>query len=158
MSHINVMRGCGVRNPISYISGVKKQREKNPKQMSMFEAVKKAQERLAERLAADNPQEAHVQFERPRGGSLSPEKFTLILTSRQYGNCICDDMSRYVANVELMKNGKGMVAMTYFFGTKVTKTLYFENLKSVKVTYVDEWVPENLKKEEVEVENENLPF
>ena len=126
--------------------------------MSMIHAVKNAQKRLVEREAAGNPQEAHIKFERPRGGSLNPEKFTLILTARQYGDCICDDMSRYVANVEVMKNGKGLVAMTYFFGTKVTKTLYFEDLKSVKVTYVDEWVPENLKKEEVEVENENLPF
>lgn len=124
----------------------------------MIHAVKNAQKRLVEREAAGNPQEAHIKFERPRGGSLNPEKFTLILTARQYGDCICDDMARYVANVEVMKNGKGLVAMTYFFGTKVTKTLYFEDLKSVKVTYVDEWVPENLKKEEVEVENENLPF
>ena len=125
--------------------------------MSMIQAVKNAQKRLVEREAAGNPQEAHIQFERPRGGSLSPEKFTLVLTSRQYGDCIIDDYNRYVANAEVMKNGKGVVAMTYFFGTKVTKTLYFEELKCVKVTYVDEWVPENTKKE-VEVEPENLPF
>ena len=126
--------------------------------MSMIQAVKNAQERLVEQEAAGNPQEAHIQFERPRGGSLSPEKFTLCLTTREYGKCICDDMGRYVAAAEMMKNGKGLVAMTYFFGTKVTKTLYFEDLKCVKVTYVDEWVPENLKKEETEVEPENLPF
>lgn len=125
--------------------------------MSMIQAVKNAQKRLVEREAAGNPQEAHIQFERPRGGSLSPEKFTLCLTSRKYGGCICDNMGRYVSTAEVMKNGKGVVAMTYFFGTKVTKTLYFESLKCVKVTYVDEWVPENTKKE-VEVENENLPF
>ena len=124
----------------------------------MIQAVKNAQERLIEREAAGNPQEAHIQFERPRGGWSRPEKFTLCLTTREYGKCICDDMGRYVATAEMMKNGKGMVAMTYFFGTKVTKTLYFEDLKCVKVTYVDEWVPENLKKEETEVENENLPF
>lgn len=156
--HVDVIRGCGVRNPISYISGVKKQREKTQKQMSMIHAVKNAQKRLIERFNAGNPQEAHIKFERPRGGSLSPEKFTLVLTTREYGDCICDDMARYVSTAEVMKNGKGVVAMTYFFGTKITKTLYFEDLKCVKVTYVDEWVPENLKKEEVEVENENLPF
>jgi len=126
--------------------------------MSMIQAVKNAQERLVEREAAGNPQEAHIQFERPRGGSLNPEKFTLVLTNRKYGDCIIDDYNRYVANAEVMKNGKGVVAMTYFFGTKVTKTLYFEDLKCVKVTYVDEWVPENLKKKETEVEPENLPF
>ena len=126
--------------------------------MSMIHAVKKAQDRLVEREAAGNPQEAHIQFERPRGGSLSPEKFTLILNTHKYGDCIIDDYNRYVANAEVMKNGKGMVALTYFFGTKITKTLYFEDLKCVKVTYVDEWVPENLKKEEVVVENENLPL
>lgn len=126
--------------------------------MSMIHAVKNAQKRLIERFNAGNPQEAHIKFERPRGGSLSPEKFTLVLTTREYGDCICDDMARYVSTAEVMKNGKGVVAMTYFFGTKITKTLYFEDLKCVKVTYVDEWVPENLKKEEVEVENENLPF
>ena len=126
--------------------------------MSMIQTVKNAQDRIVEREAAGNPQEAHIKFERPRGGSLSPEKFTLCLTNRKYGDCIIDDYNRYVANAEVMKNGKGVVAMTYFFGTKVTKTLYFENLKSVKVTYVDEWVPENLKKKETEVEPENLPF
>ena len=126
--------------------------------MSMIQTVKNAQDRIVEREAAGNPQEAHIKFERPRGGWLENEKFTLCLTSRKYGDCICDDMGRYVANVEVMKNGKGLVAMTYFFGTKVTKTLYFEDLKCVKVTYVDEWVPENLKKEETEVESENLPF
>ena len=123
----------------------------------MIQAIKNAQERLVEREAAGNPQEAQIQFERPRGGRLSGEKFQLILTTRKYGNCILDDTNRYVANVELMKNGKGMVAMTYFFGTKVTKTLYFEDLICVKVTYVDEWVPENIEKE-TEVETENLPF
>ena len=117
-----------------------------------------AQDRIVEREAAGNPQEAHIQFERPRGGSLSPEKFTLILGTGKYNSCIVDDMNRYVASVDVMKNGQGMVALMYFFGTKVTKTLYFESLKCVKVTYVDTWVPENLKKEETEVENENLPF
>ena len=127
--------------------------------MSMMHAVRKAQERIIKRFAEGNPQEAHVQFERPRGGRLGPEKYTLILNTRsKYGNCIIDDMNRYIANVDLMKNGKGMVAMTYFFDTKVTKTLYFEDLKCVKVTYVDEWVPENIKKEETEVEPENTPF
>lgn len=126
--------------------------------MSMIHAVKKAQERLIERFNAGNPQEAHIQFERPRGGSLSPEKFTLVLNTGKYGDCIIDDYNRYMANAEVMKNGKGVVALTYFFGTKVTKTLYFEDLKCVKVTYVDEWVPENTEKKEVEVENENLPF
>ena len=126
--------------------------------MSMIHAVKKAQERLIERFNAGNPQEAHIQFERPRGGSLSPEKFTLVLNTSKYGDCIIDDYNRYMANAEVMKNGKGVVALTYFFGTKVTKTLYFEDLKCVKVTYVDEWVPENTEKKEVEVENENLPF
>ena len=128
------------------------------KQMSMIHAVKKAQERLIERFNAGNPQEARIQFERPRGGSLGPEKFTLVLNTREYGNCIIDDLGRYIANVDLMKNGKGMVAMTYFFDTKVTKTLYFKDLICVKVTYVDEWVPENIKKEETEVETENTPF
>ena len=89
---------------------------------------------------------------------LSPEKFTLVLNTGKYGDCIIDDYNRYMANAEVMKNGKGVVALTYFFGTKVTKTLYFEDLKCVKVTYVDEWVPENTEKKEVEVENENLPF
>lgn len=125
--------------------------------MSMIHAVKKAQDRIVERFNAGNPQEAHIQFERPRGGSLSPEKFTLVLNTGKYGDCIIDDYNRYMSTAEVMKNGKGVVAMTYFFGTKVTKTLYFEDLKCVKVTYVDEWVPENTKKE-VEVENENLPF
>ena len=142
-------------SPFVYSWGKVKAKEK---QMSMIQAVKNAQERLIERFNAGNPQEAHIQFERPRGGSLSGEKFTLILNTREYGNCIVDDMNRYMANVELMKNGKGMVAMTYFFGTKVTKTLYFENLKYLKVTYVDEWVPENMKEKETEVETENLPF
>jgi hypothetical protein len=132
-------------------------KEKTQKQMSMIQAVKNAQERLIERFNAGNPQEAHIEFERPRGGRLSPEKFTLVLNTGKYGDCIVDEYNRYMASVELMKNGKGMVALMYFFGTKVTKTLYFENLKCVKVTYVDEWVPENTKKE-VEVENENLPF
>ena len=125
--------------------------------MNMIHAVKKAQERLVEQFNAGNPQEAHIQFERPRGGSLSPEKFTLVLNTGKYGDCIIDDYNRYMSTAEVMKNGKGVVAMTYFFGTKVTKTLYFEDLKCVKVTYVDEWVPENTKKE-VEVEPENLPF
>ena len=142
-------------SPFVYSWGKVKAKEK---QMSMIQAVKNAQERLTQQLEAGNPQEAHIQFERPRGGSLSGEKFTLILNTREYGNCIVDDMNRYMANVELMKNGKGMVAMTYFFGTKVTKTLYFENLKYLKVTYVDEWVPENMKEKETEVETENLPF
>ena len=124
----------------------------------MIEAVKKAQERIEKNFANGNPQEAHVEFERPRGGSLSGEKFTLILNTREYGNCIVDEYNRYMANVELMKNGKGMVALMYFFGTKVTKTLYFENLKCLKVTYVDEWVPENMKEKETEVETENTPF
>jgi hypothetical protein len=147
------MWGAGIRFVYSW--GKVKAKEK---QMSMIQAVKNAQERLIERFNAGNPQEAHVEFERPRGGSLSGEKFTLILNTREYGNCIVDDMNRYMANVDLMKNGKGMVALMYFFGTKVTKTLYFENLKCLKVTYVDEWVPENLKKEETEVETENTPF
>ena len=142
-------------SPFVYSWGKVKAKEK---QMSMIQAVEKAQERLIERFNAGNPQEAHIQFERPRGGSLSGEKFTLILNTREYGNCIVDDMNRYMANVDLMKNGKGMVALTYFFGTKVTKTLYFENLKYLKVTYVDEWVPENMKEKETEVETENLPF
>jgi len=133
--------------------------EKKPKkQMNMDQAVKNAQERLAQQLEAGNPQEAHIQFERPRGGGLDSEKFTLILNTRKYGNCILSDWNQYVANVELMRNGKGMVATTYFFGTKITKTLYFEDLKCVKVTYVDEWVPENMKEKETEVETENLPF
>jgi len=133
--------------------------EKKPKkQTSMIQAVKNAQERLAQQLEAGNPQEAHIQFERPRGGGLDNEKFTLILNTRKYGNCILSDWNQYVANVELMRNGKGMVATTYFFGTKITKTLYFEDLKCVKVTYVDEWVPENMKEKETEVETENLPF
>jgi hypothetical protein len=90
---------------------------------------------------------------------LGPEKYTLILNTRsRYGNYIIDDMNRYIANVDLMKNGKGMVTMTYFFDTKVTKTLYFEDLNCVKVTYVDEWVPENMEEKETEVEPENLPF
>ena len=122
----------------------------------MVQAVKKAQEQLIKKFVEGNPQEAHIQFERPRGGSLRPEKFTLILSAGKYGDCICDDYNRYMANVEVMKNGKGMVALTYFFGTKVTKTLYFEDLKCVKVTYVDEWVPENIEKKEVETEN--TPF
>ncbi len=122
----------------------------------MIQAVKKAQEQLIKKFVEGNPQEAHIQFERPRGGSLRPEKFTLILSASKYGDCICDDYNRYMANVEVMKNGKGMVALTYFFGTKVTKTLYFEDLKCVKVTYVDEWVPENIEKKEVETEN--TPF
>ncbi len=126
--------------------------------MSMIQEVKQAQEHLIERFNAGNPQEAHIQFERPRGGSLSPEKSTLILNTGKYGDCIIDDYNRYMANAEVMKNGKGVVALTYFFGTKVTKTLYFEDLNCVKVTYVDEWVPENTEKKEVEVENENLPF
>ena len=126
--------------------------------MSMNQAVKNAQEQLTQRLKAGNPQEAHIQFERPRGGGLDGEKFTLILNTRKYGNCILSDWNQYVANVELMRNGKGMVATTYFFGTKITKTLYFEDLKCVKVTYVDEWVPENMKEKETEVETENLPF
>ena len=142
-------------SPFVYSWGKVKAKEK---QMSMIQAVKNAQERLTQQLEAGNPQEAHIQFERPRGGSLSGEKFTLILNTREYGNCIVDDMNRYMANVDLMKNGKGMVALTYFFGTKVTKTLYFENLKYLKVTYVDEWVPENMKEKETEVETENLPF
>ena len=123
----------------------------------MIQEVKQAQEHLIERFNAGNPQEAHIEFERPRGGSLSPEKFTLVLNTGKYGDCIIDDYNRYMSTAEVMKNGKGVVAMTYFFGTKVTKTLYFEDLKCVKVTYVDEWVPENTKKE-VEVEPENLPF
>ena len=142
-------------SPFVYSWGKVKAKEK---QMSMIQAVKNAQERLTQQLEAGNPQEAHIQFERPRGGSLSGEKFTLILNTREYGNCIVDDMNRYMANVDLMKNGKGMVALMYFFGTKVTKTLYFENLKCLKVTYVDEWVPENMKEKETEVETENTPF
>jgi hypothetical protein len=142
-------------SPFVYSWGKVKAKEK---QMSMIHAVEKAQERLIERFDAGNPQEAHIQFERPRGGNLSPEKFTLCLTSRKYGNCICDDMGRYLSTAEVMRNGKGVVAMTYFFGTRVTKTLYFEDLMCVKVTYMDEWVPENLKKEETEVETENTPF
>ena len=67
-------------------------------------------------------------------------------------------MGRYLSTAEVMRNGKGVVAMTYFFGTRVTKTLYFEDLMCVKVTYMDEWVPENLKKEETEVETENTLF
>ena len=122
----------------------------------MIQAVKKAQNRIAQQLEAGKSQEAHIQFERPRGGGLSAEKYTLILTPRKHGDCIIDDLNRYMANVDLMKNGKGMVAMTYFFGTKVTKTLYFEDMICVKVTYVDEWIPENIKKEEVEPEN--TPF
>ena len=124
----------------------------------MIQAVKNAQERLAQQLEAGNPQEAHIEFERPRGGGLDGEKFKLVLTTRKYGNCILSDWNQYVSNIELMKNGKGMVATTYFFGTKITKTLYFENLKCLKVTYVDEWVPENMKKEETKVETENVPF
>ena len=147
------MWGAGIRFVYSW--GKVKAKEK---QMNMNQAVKNAQERLEDRLAAGNPQEAHIQFERPRGGSLSPEKFTLILNTGKYGDCIVDDYNRYMANVELMKNGKGMVALMYFFGTKVTKTLYFEDLKCVKVTYVDEWVPENMKEKETEVETENTPF
>lgn len=124
----------------------------------MIQAVKKVQEQLIKRLEEGNPQEAHIKFGLSRGGSLSPEQFTLILTTRKYGNYVLDDTNRYMASVELMKNGKGMVAMTYLFGTKVTKTLYFEDMVYAVVTYVDEWVPENIKKEEVEVENENLSF
>ena len=124
----------------------------------MTHAIERAQQLLIEQFNIGSPQEAHVQFERPRGGSLKGEKFTLILNTREYGNCIVDDMNRYMANVELMKNGKGMVALTYFFGTKVTKTLYFKDLMCVKVTYVDEWVPENMKEKETEVETENTPF
>ena len=122
----------------------------------MIQAVKKVQEQLIKRLEEGNPQEAHIKFGLSRGGSLSPEKFTLILTTRKYGNYVLDDTNRYMANVEVMKNGKGMVAMTYFFGTKVTKTLYFEDMICLKVTYVDEWVPENI--ENKEVETENTPF
>ena len=147
------MWGAGIRFVYSW--GKVKAKEK---QMSMNQAVKNAQEHLTQQLEAGNPQEAHVEFERPRGGSLRGEKFTLILNTREYGDCIVDDMNRYMANVDLMKNGKGMVALMYFFGTKVTKTLYFENLKCLKVTYVDEWVPENMKEKETEVENENVPF
>ena len=124
----------------------------------MIEAVKQAQERIEKSLANGNPQEAHIQFERPRGGNLGGEKYTLILSTRKYGTYILDDMNRHMANAEVMKNGKGVVALTYFFGTKVTKTLYFENLMCLKVTYVDEWVPENIKEKETEVEPENLPF
>ena len=91
-------------------------------------------------------------------GSWSGEKFKLVLTSRKYGNHIVSDWNQYVANVDLMKNGKGVVATNYFFGTKITKTLYFEDLKCLKVTYVDEWVPENMKEKETEVETENTPF
>ncbi len=122
----------------------------------MIQAIKQAQERIEKSLANGNPQEARVEFERPRGGSLSGEKYTLILSTRKYGNYILDDMNRHMANVDLMKNGKGMVALTYFFGTKVTKTLYFEDMICLKVTYVDEWVPENI--ENKEVETENTPF
>jgi len=122
----------------------------------MVQAIKQAQERIEKSLANGNPQEARVEFERPRGGSLSGEKYTLILSTRKYGNYILDDMNRHMANVDLMKNGKGMVALTYFFGTKVTKTLYFEDMICLKVTYVDEWVPENI--ENKEVETENTPF
>jgi len=150
------MRKWGSSDPLSYIHGVRLKRKK--KQMNMIQAVKNAQEQLTQRLEAGNPQEAHIQFERPRGGGLDGEKFTLILNTRKYGNCILSDWNQYVANVELMRNGKGMVATTYFFGTKITKTLYFEDLKCVKVTYVDEWVPENMKEKETEVETENLPF
>ena len=122
----------------------------------MIQAIKQAQERIEKSLANGNPQEARVEFERPRGGSLSGEKYTLILSTRKYGNYILDDMNRHMANVDLMKNGKGLVALTYFFGTKVTKTLYFEDMICLKVTYVDEWVPENI--ENKEVETENTPF
>jgi len=122
----------------------------------MIQAIKQAQERIEKSLANGNPQEARVEFERPRGGSLSGEKYTLILSTHKYGNYILDDMNRHMANVDLMKNGKGMVALTYFFGTKVTKTLYFEDMICLKVTYVDEWVPENI--ENKEVETENTPF
>ena len=125
----------------------------------MIQAVKKAQERLTQQVILQKtPQEAHIKFERPRGGSLPGEKYTLILSTRKYGTYILDDMNRHMANVDLMKNGKGMVALTYFFGTKVTKTLYFEDMICMKVTYVDEWVPENMKEKETEVEPENLPF
>ena len=142
-------------SPFVYSWGKVKAKEK---QMSMIHAIERAQQRLIEQFNVGNPQEARVQFERPRGGSLGPEKFTLVLNTREYGNCIIDDLGRYIANVDLMKNGKGMVAITYFFDTKVTKTLYFENLMCLKVTYVDEWVPENIKEKETEVEPENLPF
>ena len=142
-------------SPFVYSWGKVKAKEK---QMSMNQAVKNAQERLIERFNAGNPQEARVEFERPRGGNLGGEKYTLILSTRKYGNYVLDDMNRHLANIDLMKNGKGMVALTYFFGTKVTKTLYFENLKCLKVTYVDEWVPENMKEKETEVETENTPF
>ena len=144
------MRKWGASAPLSYIHGVKLKRKQ------MIQAVKKAQKRIAQQLEAGKPQEAHIQFERPRGGSLTGEKYTLILSARKYGTYILDDMNRHMANVDLMKNGKGMVALTYFFGTKVTKTLYFEHMMCIKVTYVDEWIPENIKKEEVEPEN--TPF
>jgi len=53
--------------------------------------------------------------------------------------CLCNWYGGYAANVDMMTNNKGLVAWTYFFDKKVTKRLYFADMK---VEEINEYKPE----------------